>query len=71
LDCQPGNARYAACFLCVGYATAEDLAPLRYHHAASYQWPRQSRGEPVACLIPVRGKHLIYPHRQKCTSLKG
>jgi hypothetical protein len=32
-----GNARYAACFLCVGYATAEDLAPLRYHHAVNYQ----------------------------------
>jgi hypothetical protein len=66
-----GNARHAACFLSFGYAAAENLPPLRYHHAVNYQTSRQSRGEPVACLIPVRGQHLIYPHRQKCAYFKG
>jgi hypothetical protein len=65
-----GNARYAACFLCFGYAAADDLAPLRYHHAIRYQWSRQSCGERVAGLILVRRQHLVYPHRHKCARLK-
>jgi hypothetical protein len=53
LDCQPGNALDAACFLRFGNATADELARLRYHNAIRYQRSRQSGGEPVAGLILV------------------
>jgi hypothetical protein len=54
LDGQPGDALDATGFLRFGDASADDLTPLRYHNAISYQRSRQSRREPVADLILVR-----------------